>query len=168
MSSDLGYNLARWANFFSAEVGASAALTGLLFVAISINLTKIVANPLLASRSAKALATLTGVLLACTLCLVPELSLRGLGWALTILGAVVWLMITFWQTKASRRNPYTTFVHKLLHSILAQASALPLVICGVSLLLMRGGGLYWLVATTVFSFVAAMLDAWVLLVEIQR
>lgn len=168
MSPDLGYNLARWSNFFSAEVGASAALTGLLFVAISINLTKIVANPLLASRSAKALATLTGVLLACTLCLVPELSLQGLGWALTIFGAVIWVMITFWQTKASRRNPYTTLVHKLLHSILAQASALPLVICGVSLLLMRGGGLYWLVATTVFSFVAAMLDAWVLLVEIQR
>jgi hypothetical protein len=60
---ELAYNLAQWSKFFSAQVGASAALTGLLFVVISINLPKIVANPQLASRSAKALATLAGVLL---------------------------------------------------------------------------------------------------------
>jgi len=75
----LAYNLAQWSNFFSAQVGASAALTGLLFVAISINLPKIVANPQLASRSAKALATLAGVLLASTLCLVPGLSRASAG-----------------------------------------------------------------------------------------
>ncbi len=63
MDLELAYNLAQWSKFFSAQVGASAALTGLLFVVISINLPKIVANPQLASRSAKALATLAGVLL---------------------------------------------------------------------------------------------------------
>src|SRR5271154_5204586 len=112
---ELAYNLARWSSFFSAEVGASAALTGLLFVAISINLSKIVSNPQLASRSAKALATLAGVLLASTLCLVPGLARAGAGWALAILGAVIWLLITYWQIKASRRTPYAIFGHKLLH-----------------------------------------------------
>lgn len=33
-----------WENFFVAQVGASAALAGLVFVGISINLTKIVAT----------------------------------------------------------------------------------------------------------------------------
>jgi hypothetical protein len=32
----------------------------------------------------------------------------------------------------------------------------------------HGGGLYWLVATLVFSFVSAVINAWVLLVEILR
>jgi hypothetical protein len=165
---ELAYNLARWSSFFSAQVGASAALTGLLFVAISINLSKIVANPQLAWRSAKALATLAGVLLASTLCLVPGVSTAAAGWGLAILGAFTWLLISFWQMKASTHNPYATFSHKLLHWILAEASALPLLICGISLLLMRGGGLYWLVVAIVVSFVAALLDAWVLLIEIQR
>ena len=168
MDLGLAYNLAQWSSFFSAEVGATAALTGLLFVSISINLSKIVSNPLLASRSAKALGTLAGVLVASTLCLVPGLSRIGAGSALAVLGGVTWPMITYWQTNATRRNPYATFGHKLFHWILAQASALPLLICGISLLLLRGGGLYWLVAAIVVSFVAALLDAWVLLIEIQR
>ena len=168
MDLELAYNLAQWLSFFSAEVGASAALTGLLFVSISINLPKIVSNPQLASRSAKALATLAGVLLASTLCLVPGLSKASAGWGLAILGAVTWLLISVWQMKASRRNPYAGFGHKLLHWILAEASSLPLLICGISLLLQRGGGLYWLVLAIAVSFVAALLDAWVLLIEIQR
>jgi hypothetical protein len=165
---ELAYNPARWSTFFSAEVGATAALTGLLFVSISINLSKIVSNPLLASRSAKALGTLAGVLVASTLCLVPGLSRAATGWTLTILGGVTWLLISYWQLKASRRNPYASFSHTLLHWILAEASVLPLLICGISLLLVRGGGLYWLVVAIVVSFVAALLDAWVLLIEIQR
>jgi NAD(P)-dependent dehydrogenase (short-subunit alcohol dehydrogenase family) len=39
---------------------------------------------------------------------------------------------------------------------------------GVSLLFERGGGLYWIVAATVGSFLAALVDAWVLLAEIHR
>jgi hypothetical protein len=34
-----------WENFFVAEVGASATLTGLIFVSVSINLTKIMTYP---------------------------------------------------------------------------------------------------------------------------
>jgi hypothetical protein len=33
-----------WANFFIAQVGAAAALTGLIFVGVSINLNKIQDN----------------------------------------------------------------------------------------------------------------------------
>ncbi len=33
---------------------------------------------------------------------------------------------------------------------------------------MFGGGLYWFAPGVVFAFVAALADAWVLLIEIQR
>jgi hypothetical protein len=36
-----GYDLAYWEPFFSAIIAAAAALTGLLFVAVSINLDRI-------------------------------------------------------------------------------------------------------------------------------
>jgi hypothetical protein len=40
------YSIAGWENFLIAEVGASAALLGLVFVAISINLARIISLPL--------------------------------------------------------------------------------------------------------------------------
>jgi hypothetical protein len=52
--------------------------------------------------------------------------------------------------------------------VLAQGAVLPLLIAGVSLLLLTGGGLYWLVPGIVLRLVVAVLDAWVLLVEILR
>ena len=168
MDAGIAYSPAQWANFFSAEVGASAALTGLLFVAISINLSKIISHPQLTARSAKTLATLAGVLLAATLCLVPGISAHNLGWILAFLGAANWLVITVSHVKATKGNPYATVFDKIFHSILAQLSVLPLVVAGVSLAVGRGGGLYWLVGMTLASFIAALLDAWVLLIEIQR
>jgi modulator of FtsH protease len=47
-----------WAAFFTAEVGASAALAGLVFVALSINLRDIIVDSALVGRAAQALLLL--------------------------------------------------------------------------------------------------------------
>jgi hypothetical protein len=39
---------------------------------------------------------------------------------------------------------------------------------GLSLIAGGGGGLYWVLAATVLSFVVAALNGWVLLVEVLR
>jgi hypothetical protein len=52
--------------------------------------------------------------------------------------------------------------------VLTQLSLLPYVAGGFSLIFGRGGGLYWVVAAICLSYLAALLDAWVLLIEIQR
>jgi hypothetical protein len=52
--------------------------------------------------------------------------------------------------------------------VLAQGAVLLLLIAGVSLLLLTGGGLYWLVPAVLLCMLDAVLDAWVLLVEILR
>jgi hypothetical protein len=67
-----------WSTFFSAQIGASAGLTGLIFVAVSINLKQIVELPHLVARSAKALFTLVGVLLTSTVCPLPGQPLHAL------------------------------------------------------------------------------------------
>jgi hypothetical protein len=64
-----------------------------------------------------------------------------------------------------RSDLRTSFVGRV---VLGQIATLPLVIAGVAVLLVGLGGLYWLVAGTVFSIVAALVEAWVLLVEINR
>ena len=45
---------------------------------------------------------------------------------------------------------------------------MPFLIAGVSLLLGAGGGLYWMAAGVALLFVAALGNAWVLLVEVLR
>ncbi len=165
---EAAYSPALWQAFFSAQVGASAALTGLIFVAVSINLGKIIAQKWLVARAAKALLALTGVLLASTLCLVPVQHVSILGTELTVLGGLLWIGATGSQRAASHENPYVTARQRVLQSVLTQFSVIPFPAAGVSLLFGWGGGLYWLVAGLVFAFVAALMDGWVLLVEILR
>jgi hypothetical protein len=51
---------------------------------------------------------------------------------------------------------------------LTQGSSLPMIVGGLSLMAGSGEGLYWLIAGAIVSLIAALLDAWVLLVEIKR
>ena len=52
--------------------------------------------------------------------------------------------------------------------VASQLATLPMIVGGVSLWTGRGGGLHWIVFGVVGTFLAALIDAWVLLVEIQR
>jgi hypothetical protein len=162
------YNPAAWTGFFSAEVGASAGLAGLIFVAVSINLAQIIKQKQLVSRSAKALLSLMGVLFSSSLCLIPDLSRLILGYELTALGVVLWAGTTFSQYGAARKNLYVDAKTKFFHFVLTELSAIPFVVGGLSLVWESGGGLYWLAAGTVFSLANALLAVWVLLIEIQR
>ncbi len=155
-------------SFFSAETSASAALTGLLFVAISINLRQIVTNPALAARSLKALVSLAAILLISSLCLVPGLSNRTLGGEIAFVGLVLWTTGVVLQHKSVHNNPYVNSKARAFHMVLAHASALPMILAAHSLLTIHGFGLYWLVVGTLICILSALLDAWVLLIEIQR
>src|SRR3984957_7808794 len=84
-----GYAPADWHEFFSAAVGASAALLGLLFVAISINLKLILKHRHLPGRAAATLGTLLSVLVVCIFGLTPGQSTRALGLEILATGAVV-------------------------------------------------------------------------------
>ncbi len=101
---DFAYSTVSWTNFFVAEVGASAALVGLLFVAVSINLTKIIQYPSLPGRAFEALTVLVVVLLVATLAHVPGQSTTALGIEVTSTAAVGWATTVFIQL-ASEREP---------------------------------------------------------------
>jgi hypothetical protein len=73
--------MADWSNFFVAEVGAAAALTGLIVVAVSINLTRILSFEQLPARAGESLVILISALL-----------IAGLGHADGVWGAWVLLV----------------------------------------------------------------------------
>ena len=61
------YNPAAWDSFFVAQAGASAALLGLLFVGLSINLGTIARSARLVQRALESFLLFTGVLLVAVL-----------------------------------------------------------------------------------------------------
>ena len=119
-------------------------------------------------RCAKGLTILMGVLLASTFCMTPGQPVFTLGCEIAVLGAAVWIVATRTQVTASHKNPYILRWQKVLHVVLTQFAVLPFIVGGISLIAQRGGGMYWLLAGVLFSLVAALADAWVLLIEIQR
>jgi len=162
------YSPAQWTTFLSVAAGASSGLAGLLFVAASLNLAQIIVSRHLVARTIKALATLVGVLVLSMLCLNPGQSAASTGWELTALAALQWLFIVWTNHRSSHKNEYIGAGARAFQLFLAQWSTLPFVISGVSLTLHAGGGLYWFALGVIGAILAAVLDAWVLLIEIQR
>jgi hypothetical protein len=90
----LAYSAAEWESLFLAEAGASAALAGLLFVALSINLERILKGPGLPGRAGEAIVLLLTVLVVCTFGMVPGQSPGVLGAELLGFGLLPWLILT--------------------------------------------------------------------------
>ena len=151
-----------------AEAGASAALTGLVFVAVSINLEKVLSYPSVPGRAAESITQLFSVLIIASLCLVPNQSSPALGWELLLLGLGQWTLVGILQVRhriRHRGEPWHWIGTRVVFNTLA---SLPVGVAGISLLVHAGGGLYWLVPGILFSLIAGVCHAWVLLVEILR
>ena len=80
--------LAAWHDFYVMAGGALAALTGLLFVAMSIHLKEILRIPNLTQNVAVALYGMLSQLLFCGLMLVPGLTLTEAGIAVVAVGGL--------------------------------------------------------------------------------
>jgi len=155
-----------WENFFVAEVGAAAALTGLLFVAVSINLTRILAIEHLPDRAAETLVILVGVLAVATFGLVPGQSLVAFGREVGATGVILWASTVRTQVRAYKNAEARQWLARRV--VGTQVATLPFVIGGALLVGGRESGLYWLVPGVLASFAAGIQNAWVLLVEILR
>jgi hypothetical protein len=162
------YTTAGWEELFLAEAGASAALAGLLFVAISINLTKILEVRGLVGRAGEAIVLLVAVLVVSTLVLVPDQPRVALGTELLVTRLLAWSILVVIHVRAVRGRVGPSHPVLVGRVVMAQVAVLPFLVAGVSLLLRAGGGLYWLVPGVVLCLVVAVLNAWVLLIEILR
>jgi hypothetical protein len=153
-----------WSNFFVAEAGAAAALTGLIIVAVSINLATLLKTRALSGRAAETVALLTGVLVLASFGAVPGQPLWVLGLEFVAVGLVLAIGNTIirWQLGRHPKEP------RRLREFIVYGASLPVIAAGMSLLAGWGGGLYWLVPGVIIALVGGVLNTWVLLVEILR
>jgi hypothetical protein len=83
--------LDRWDNFFVMVGSGSAALAGLIFVAMSINPEVIIKNTTHKNRAINMLSGFTAIFMACSFALIGNQDLRALG----VEWLVLWLIATF-------------------------------------------------------------------------
>jgi hypothetical protein len=157
---------AGWENFFVAAAGASAAMTGLLFVAVSINLQRILSFPQLPGRAAETLIGLASVLVISLFGLTPGQSTAAFGAELTgtallVSATSIWLQVRGYD----RTQPRHWIVSRVAA---ATVPSLGYVAAGAALLSGARGGIYVLVPGTLLCFTGGLINAWVLLVEIVR
>jgi len=161
--------MAGWADFFVAEVGASAALAGFVIVAISINLNQIIAYPTLPGRAAETLVAPMGVLVVSSYMLVPGQPLAALVTELFVTGGVMWLMPVIIQFRTYRAGdkeaPRRSLVVRCILSLL---SSVPILIAAALMLKGDPNAIAWMMPGIIVSLVATVINAWVLLVEIVR
>ena len=162
------YDPSEWSDLFVAAAGASAALAGLLFVAVSINLDRIIGEAGLPDRALETVLLLLLVLLVSIVGLIPGQSSGALGTELLFVGLAVAAVIVRLPTvgPASDFEPPRSWIWTRWG--LRLAGTVPFVVGALGLLVEAGGGLYWVVAGVVFAITGAIANAWVLLVEILR
>jgi modulator of FtsH protease len=157
-----------WEVFFAAQAGAAAALAGLVFVALSINLRDILAYPTLTGRAAEAIILMVQPVVAALLVLIPNQGMRALGLELLLVGVIAFFSVNIliWRAfDAARERSMRDFAVRVT---LAEAAVLPTIIAGALLVDRSITGLNWQAAGALACLCVAIFDAWVLLVEILR
>jgi hypothetical protein len=139
-----------------------------IFVAVSISLAKILSFEHLTGRPLGSLILLVAILITASLCLVPGQGAGVTGIEIIVIGLVVW----GWVFKTDTRMLKTALPeHKKYYRqnlFFSQLAILPYILSGIVLITHGFVGLYCLIPGILFSFIKALVDAWVLLVEIHR
>jgi hypothetical protein len=160
--------LSEWHTFLAVQAGAAATLTGLVFVAVSINLTRILSVPGLPGRAFDALLQLLQVFFIASFALIPGQAPALLATEILVMAVASLIGQMVSQSRYARLQPDHPRSWLVTRVVFSLAATLPFCLSGVMLLLASPAWICGVVLGTVISFIAAVMGAWVLLIEILR
>ena len=150
------YDPAAWQDFYVMMGGANTALTGLVFVALSIHLKAVLEHPLLKPRAVLALTVLATQIVIAAIVLTPQDS--------TYMGIEIFILnASFLAVDLRQRRSFT--ITKA--SLISLAIRLVYIYSAVSLFLGVGGGFYVLALIIVITLGRTMASCWALLTALE-
>ena len=161
-------NPARWTSFAVALAGVAAVLAGLVFVALSVNLERILQVPGLPGRAGETVIVLIGAVVQCGLLLIPGLNRLALGASLLVVGVLEWAIVTAVSVTGARQQTAEPRSWNVARVVYVQIATIPVAVAGLLVLINASGALYWLAGAVLWAVVAGSGNAWVLIVEVAR
>jgi hypothetical protein len=159
----VGYQPLPWHDFGVTTGTLAGALTGLLFVAVSIKSDALAKSLSLRSRAAQTLVLFMTSALAALILVAPQPG-HAFGGELIGLAAVSGAVLVV----LDHRGGHDPTSHVARYIEVASPNAITCVlfgIAGLTFLLSGGGGLYWLIPAVVSSLVGGVINAWLFLVR---
>lgn len=160
----MDYQPVLWHDFGVTIGGLAGALTGLLFVAVSIKSDILAKSRSLASRAAQTLVLFVTNAIAAIFLVVPQ---PGGALGGELIGLAVASGVTLYVFDRRGGHDQDSGVARYIDRA-SPNTITPLFfgIAGVTYLLAAGGGLYWLIPAAVSSLVGGVINAWLFLVRV--
>lgn len=160
----MGYATAMWLSFGEALAAVAGALTGLLFVALSVKSDVLAASLSLSSRAAQTLVLFMTSVLIAVLLVAPQPP-AALGWELLAVAAVSGTALLILDRRAghSTDQGVARYIERFSPNTI---TAVLVAVAGLTFLLKAGGGLYWLIPAAVTSLLGGVVNAWLFLVRV--
>jgi hypothetical protein len=161
---DPAYEPEVWHDFYLMVGAAGAALTGLIFVAMTLHLRPVLRDPWHRGRAGSSLLALMSIVLISGAVLVPGQPLAALGVEVIVIALASPLFAIRGITHlpgSNRAGPST----ELLVGVVAATLA---ILGGVSLITRVGGGLWLLLPGAAIALGSSVWNAWRLLVDVAE
>jgi hypothetical protein len=166
------YSVQAWHDLFIAAAGAAAARSGLIFVAVSINLPAILSAEKEIGTSyltGRALESLVALLVVLAISIVGlDADLGRLAFALFLLFCTAISAVSPVRSLTARWRDRVKPVAFTLRLLLAVSLVAAYAVAASALLAQGGGGLHWLPVGFILAITIAASNAWILLVEVLR
>jgi hypothetical protein len=153
-----------WLGFGEALAAVAGALTGLLFVALSVKGNVLTASRSLSSRAAQTLVLFMTSVLMAVLLVAPQPP-AALGWELLAVAVVSGTALLILDRRAGHATGpgAARFIERFSPNAI---TAVVVGVAGLTFLLKAGGGLYWLIPAAMASLLGGVVNAWIFLVKV--
>jgi len=159
------YRTDGWHDYYVAVATVAAALGGLIFIGLTLRLDTIVKNPALIARGREAFGAFLNLLVLSMLILVPGQDRHVLGGELVVFGTVLIFLSVVLQGRTLLRLVPRHRARWVIRLIPFNLSTVAVLVAGVSLLIGRYGGLFWLVPTALIYLLRASFNVWALVIQ---